>query len=64
MITIVFTPELEYARLLLDPGGHLNGKISHMSNCVEVCIYCGVKLNGHCCRRIIDIFLVCSLYIC
>ena len=37
---------------------------SKMSNCVEVCIYSGVKLNGHCCRHIINISLVCSLYIC
>jgi len=28
MITIVFTPELEHARLLLDSGDHLNGKIT------------------------------------
>ena len=59
MITIVFTPELEYTRLLLHSGGHLNGKnCSQMSNCVEVCIYSGVKLNGHCCRHIV---LVCRL---
>ena len=44
-------------------GGHLNGKnYSHTSNCVDVCIYSGVKLNGHCCRHIIHISLVCSLY--